>query len=335
MLASNALTTVREDVLLTMRDLKVWYPVRKLLTITGYVKAVDGVTMSIKRGEICAIVGESGCGKTTLGKAILRLVKPISGEILYENTDITKLSERRLKWYRRETGMVQQDPYGAMPSFMTIKKIFEEPLIIHRYNEKPRLERVIESLEEVRLTPPEDFINKYPHMLSGGQLQRVAIARALILRPKLVIADEPVSMLDASVRIETLTLFKDLQRKYNLSIVYITHDFSTAKYFSDRIAVMYAGQIVEVGPALDIITRPKHPYTIALINVIPDPDPSNRFRVRETLHGEPPNLMQPPSGCRLHPRCPYVMEVCKTQEPLMTEITSEHYVKCWLYASKR
>ncbi|MEM4487169.1 MAG: ABC transporter ATP-binding protein, partial [Zestosphaera sp.] len=257
------------------------------------------------------------------------------GEILYENTNITKLSERRLKWYRRETGMVQQDPYGAMPSFMTIKKILEEPLIIHRYNEKPRLERVIESLEEVRLTPPEDFINKYPHMLSGGQLQRVAIARALILRPKLVIADEPVSMLDASVRIETLTLFKDLQRKYNLSVVYITHDFSTAKYFSDRIAVMYAGQIVEVGPALDIITRPKHPYTIALISVIPDPDPSNRFRVRETLRGEPPNLMQPPSGCRLHPRCPYVMEVCKTQEPLMTEITSEHYVKCWLYAGKR
>ncbi len=334
MQASSTLTTVREDVLLAIKDLKVWYPVRKLLTITGYVKAVDGVSVAVRRGEIYAIVGESGCGKTTLGKAILRLVRLTSGEILYENANITKLSERRLKWYRRETGMVQQDPYGAVPSFMSVKKILEEPLIIHRYNEKPRLERVIEALEDVRLTPPEDFINKYPHMLSGGQLQRVAIARALILRPKLVVADEPVSMLDASVRIETLTLFKDLQRKYNLSIVYITHDFSTAKYFSDRIAVMYAGQIVEVGPALDIIARPKHPYTTALINVIPDPDPSNRFRVRETLRGEPPNLMRPPSGCRLHPRCPHVMEVCKTQEPPMTKITSEHYVKCWLYASK-
>lgn len=325
---------VDENVLLLTKDLKVWHPIRKFLTVTGYVRAVDGVTISVKRGEIYAIVGESGCGKTTLGKAILRLVKPTGGEIFYRNKDVSKLNEKLLKWYRREVAMVQQDPYGAMPSFMTIKRILEEPLIIHKYNEKPKLERVIESLEEVRLTPPEDYMNKYPHMLSGGQLQRVAIARALILRPKLVVADEPVSMLDASVRIEILTLFKDLQRKYDLSIIYITHDFSTAKYFSNRIAVMYAGQVVEVGSASEVIEVPKHPYTIALIDVIPDPDPSNRLKVKKTLHGEPPNLIKPPDGCRLHPRCPYVMEICRTKEPPMIEVRPEHYVKCWLYASK-
>lgn len=334
MQTSKTITDSSEDILLAVKDLRVWYPVRKLLSVIGYVKAIDGVTLAIRRGEICAIVGESGSGKTTFGKAILRLIKPTGGEVLYKNVDISKLSERDLKWYRKETGMVQQDPYGAMPSFMSIKKILEEPLIIHRYNEKPRLERVMEALEEVKLTPPEDFINKYPHMLSGGQLQRVAIARALILKPTLVVADEPVSMLDASVRIETLSLFKSLQKKYNLSVVYITHDFSTAKYFSDRIAVMYAGQLVEIGPATDIITAPKHPYTISLINVIPDPDPANRFKIKETLQGEPPNLMEPPAGCRLHPRCPYVMEVCKNQEPPMYSIESEHYVKCWLYANR-
>ncbi|MEM0026146.1 MAG: ABC transporter ATP-binding protein [Zestosphaera sp.] len=334
MQTSKTITDSSEDILLAVKDLRVWYPVRKLLSVIGYVKAIDGVTLAIRRGEICAIVGESGSGKTTFGKAILRLIKPTGGEVFYKNVDISKLSERDLKWYRKETGMVQQDPYGAMPSFMSIKKILEEPLIIHRYNEKPRLERVMEALEEVKLTPPEDFINKYPHMLSGGQLQRVAIARALILKPTLVVADEPVSMLDASVRIETLSLFKSLQKKYNLSVVYITHDFSTAKYFSDRIAVMYAGQLVEIGPATDIITAPKHPYTISLINVIPDPDPANRFKIKETLQGEPPNLMEPPAGCRLHPRCPYVMEVCKNQEPPMYSIESEHYVKCWLYANR-
>jgi len=331
---SKLLEQRESSTLLAVKDLRIWYPIRKFLSIVGYVKAVDGVTFEIRKGEIFGIVGESGCGKTTLGKGILRLLEPTSGHIYFESKDITHIKGRSLKWYRRVTGIVQQDPYGAMPPFMSIKTILEEPLKIHGVPKKERLERVISALEDVRLTPPEDFLNKYPHMLSGGQLQRVAIARAFILKPKLVVADEPVSMLDASVRVETLTLFKDLQRKYGVSIVYITHDFSTAKYFSDRIAVMYAGHMVELGAARDVIYKPQHPYTKHLIKVIPDPDPQNRFVFKETLPGEPPSLANPPPGCRLAPRCPYVIDICKQKEPPMVEVASEHYVKCWLYARK-
>ncbi|MET1160379.1 MAG: ABC transporter ATP-binding protein [Thermoprotei archaeon] len=323
-----------EEPLLVVKDLRIWYPIRKFLSIIGYVKAVDGVSFEVKRGEIFGVVGESGCGKTTLGKGILRLVEPTSGHIYFEGQDITHIKGKKLKWYRRVTGIVQQDPYGAMPPFMTIKTILEEPLKIHGVPKKERMERILQALEEVKLTPPEDYINKYPHMLSGGQLQRVAIARAFILRPKLVVADEPVSMLDASVRVETLTLFKELQRKYRISVIYITHDFSTAKYFSDRIAVMYAGHIVELGPARDVIYKPKHPYAQHLIKVIPDPDPQNRFVFKETLPGEPPSLVNPPPGCRLAPRCPHVMDICKTKEPPMVEVEPNHYVKCWLYVKR-
>jgi len=331
---SKALINTDKENLLEVKDLRIWYPIRKFLSIVGYVKAVDGVSFIVKRGEIFGIVGESGCGKTTLGKGILRLLKPTSGYIYFEGRDVVHIKGKALKWYRRVTGIVQQDPYGAMPPFMSIKTILEEPLKIHGVPKEERFERVVKALEEVKLTPPEDFLNKYPHMLSGGQLQRVAIARAFILRPKLVVADEPVSMLDASVRVETLILFKELQKKHKVSVIYITHDFSTAKYFSDRISVMYAGHIVELGPARKIISDPKHPYTSHLIKVIPDPDPKNRFVFKETLPGEPPSLANPPPGCRLSPRCPYVMNICKEKEPPMIRISQEHYVKCWLYARK-
>ncbi|MEM2261131.1 MAG: dipeptide/oligopeptide/nickel ABC transporter ATP-binding protein, partial [Ignisphaera sp.] len=229
--------------ILCIRELCVWHPIRKFLTISGYVRALDDVNLDLERGRILAVVGESGSGKTTLGKTILKIYNPTKGKIVYENRDITFLKGKEIKWYRREVGYVQQDPYGALPPFMNIRQILEEPLIIHGVKKSERIHRIREALEEVKLIPVEDFINKYPHMLSGGQQQRVVIARALILRPKLIVADEPVSMLDASVRIEILTLFRELQKKYNLSIIYITHDLSTAKYFSDRIAVMYAGHI--------------------------------------------------------------------------------------------
>jgi len=325
--------SIKEN-LLEVKDLRIWYPIRKFLSIVGYVKAVDGVSFVVKRGEIFGVVGESGCGKTTLGKGILRLLKPTGGHIYFEGKDIVHIKGKALKWYRRVTGIVQQDPYGAMPPFMSVKTILEEPLRIHGVPKEERKKRVIKALEEVKLTPPEDFLNKYPHMLSGGQLQRVAIARAFILKPKLVVADEPVSMLDASVRVETLMLFKELQKKHKVSVIYITHDFSTAKYFSDRISVMYAGHIVEIGPAREVINRPKHPYTAHLIKVIPDPNPENRFTFKETLPGEPPSLANPPPGCRLSPRCPYVMDICTRKEPPMIKILQNHYVKCWLYAHR-
>ncbi|MGC8983221.1 MAG: ABC transporter ATP-binding protein [Desulfurococcaceae archaeon] len=319
--------------LLVVKDLRVWHPIRKFFTVVGYVRAVDGVSLSVKRGEIAAIVGESGCGKTTLARAIMGLIPAYSGSILFEGVDITKLPKSTIrKWYSAQVGLVQQDPYGAMPPFMTIKRIIEEPMIIHKVPKEEREKRVRQLLEETGLTPPEDFLYKYPHMLSGGQLQRVAIARALALRPKLVVADEPVSMLDASVRIEILTMFRGLQEKYKASVLYITHDFATAKHFSDRILVMYAGQIVETGPSRDVINKPKHPYTEALMNVLPDPDPSNRFTIKKTLPGEPPNLIKPPPGCRLHPRCPYAMEKCKREEPPLIELQDGRQVKCWLYA---
>jgi len=322
----------REE-LLVVKDLRVWHPVRKLFTTVGYIRAVDGVSFSVPRGKIVAIVGESGCGKTTLARAIIGLVPVTSGSIIFEGKDITKLPRTVVRrWYTRQVGLVQQDPYAAMPPFMNIKTILEEPMKIHKVPKEERMKRIINMLTEVGLTPPEDFLYKYPHMLSGGQLQRVAIARALILYPKLVLADEPVSMLDASVRIEILSMFKELQEKYKMSVLYITHDFATAKYFSSEIMVMYAGQIVEIGDTRDVIRAPKHPYTEALISVLPDPDPQNRFTLKKTLPGEPPNLMRPPPGCRLAPRCPYVMERCKTQEPPLLELPGNRKVKCWLYA---
>ncbi|MEM3926912.1 MAG: ABC transporter ATP-binding protein [Desulfurococcaceae archaeon] len=321
--------------LLSVEELRVWHPVRKLFSVVGYIRAVDGVSFYVNRREIFAIVGESGCGKTTLARTIVGLLPVTSGRILFEGVDLTKIKRSVIrKWYSSQIGFVQQDPYGAMPPFMNIKTILEEPMRIHKIPREERENRVVSSLIEVGLTPPEDFLGKYPHMLSGGQLQRVAIARALILRPKLVLADEPVSMLDASVRIEILSLFKKLQEKYSLSIIYITHDFATAKYFSDRIAVMYAGQFVEIGKSRDIIYKPKHPYTEALLNALPDPDPQNRFINRKVLPGEPPNLMNPPPGCRLTPRCPYARGICGEQEPPMISVEGGSLVKCWNYVNR-
>ena len=322
---------IQVEHVLETENLKVYHPVRKLFSVIGYIRAVDGVTLAVKANEVVALVGESGCGKSTLARAIMKLIPITDGRIVFNGVDITRLKLSLVKsWYSRQVGFVQQDPYGSMPPFMTIRRILEEPMVIHKIPAEERKKRVIEMLEEVGLTPPEDFVNKYPHMLSGGQLQRVAIARALVLRPKLVIADEPVSMLDASVRIEILTLFHELREKYRTAVLYITHDFATAKYFSDRIAVMYAGQIVEVGGSRDIIRKPMHPYTESLINVLPDPDPQNRFTIKKTLPGEPPNLMNPPPGCRLSPRCPYAVEKCKVSEPPVFEVNGR-LVKCWLY----
>ena len=323
------------DPLLYVEDLRKYFEVRRGLFGRRrlHVKAVDGVSLTLARGEAVSIVGESGCGKTTLGKTILRLYEPTGGKIVFDGKDVTHLDWKELKWYRRETGFVQQDPFGALPPFMTVKRILEEPLIIHGFKDKrDREERVYKVLERVRLTPVEDFINKYPHMLSGGQQQRLVIARSIILEPKLIVADEPVSMLDASVRVEILKLLEELQRGLDLSIIYITHDLSTTRYFSERIYIMYAAHIVESAGTKEVLRNPMHPYTRALLNVIPDPDPSNRFTIKEVPTGEPPSLIDPPPGCRFHPRCQNLVKgLCDVKEPPMVEVDKGHYVKCWLY----
>jgi peptide/nickel transport system ATP-binding protein len=315
-------------VLLKVEKLKKWFPMKKgIFGKTLYVRAVENVSFELEKGEAVSLVGESGSGKTTLGKTILRLYEPTDGRIFFDGKDITSLSNKELMWYRRQTGIVQQDPYGSLAPHFTIYRILEEPLIIHGVSKEERREKIFSIMNEVRL-PPEEFAFKYPHMLSGGQLQRVAIARAMILDPKLIVADEPVSMLDASVRVEILNLFAELQRKHDMSVIYITHDLSTTRYFSEKIFIMYAGHIVERAPTKEMLNNPLHPYTRALFNAIPDPDPENRLRMREVPPGEPPSLVNPPPGCRFKPRCPIATSKCD-EEPPEYEVFPGHFVKCW------
>jgi oligopeptide/dipeptide ABC transporter, ATP-binding protein, C-terminal domain len=319
--------------LLEVQELRTWFPVKKgLFSPVRHVKAVDGVSFTLEKGEVFAVIGESGSGKTTLGRTILRLVKPTAGKIVFEGKDITNTSESELRWYRFSTAMVFQDPFSSLNPYHTVQYILEEPLILRGIPPKERAELVVRALEEVRLVPPEDFLKKYPHMLSGGQRQRVGIARALITRPKFIVADEPVSMLDVSIRAEILSLMRSLQSKYGITMMYITHDIATAKYLADKILVMYAGKMVEYGPFKDVIKEPLHPYTQALIEALPDPDPANRFKLRKVPPGEPPSLLNPPPGCRFHPRCPYAMKnKCDKEEPKFVEVKKGHYTACWLY----
>jgi len=316
--------------LLEVRNLKVWFPIRRFLREALFVRAVDDVSFDLRRGETLAIVGESGSGKTTLGKTCLKLIEPTSGSIIYDGRDITSISNKDLGWYRREAQIIYQDPFSSLNPFFTVYKTLEEPLIVNKV-EGDRSELIYKALEDVKLIPVEEFIGKYPHMLSGGQRQRVAIARALILKPRFVVADEPVSMLDVSVRIEILYLLKELQDRYGISFLYITHDIATVKYFSDRIGIMYAGRFVESGYIRTVVSDPLHPYTKALIDAIPDPDPKNRFTERKVIPGEPPSPVNMPPGCRFHPRCPYAMPICREKEPTLHEVEKNRYVACWLY----
>ncbi|MEY2818320.1 MAG: ABC transporter ATP-binding protein [Chloroflexota bacterium] len=328
------MTDKQRDVLLSIDDLHVWFELRRLgFGHAGYVKAVDGVTFDLHYGETIAIVGESGCGKSSLMKTILGLNKPTKGSITFDgNQDVGTLEGEALRQYRAKIGYVQQDPFGALAPFMTVQRILEEPLIINGVKDPAERERRVRKvMEEVKLTPVDDFLHKFPHMMSGGQQQRVVIARAIILEPKLVVADEPVSMLDASVRVEILKLLRGLQEKYKLAVIYITHDLSTVRYFSERVFVMYAGNVVEKAPVNSLVHNPKHPYTTALMDATSDPDANNALTYRELPPGEPPSLVNPPSGCRFHPRCPKRIEnLCEVEEPNDLQ-SDDHLVACWLY----
>jgi len=322
--------------LLEVRNLRQWFELRKFVFArAGYVKAVDGVSFTLPRGEALALVGESGSGKTTLARTVLGLYKPTSGEVIFEGMHLSKLKRRQMREYRADLGYIQQDPYGALPSFMPIRTILAEPMKIHGIRDKQeQTSRIYEVMEEVRLTPVDDFIGKFPHMLSGGQQQRVVIARGMILNPKLIAADEPVSMLDASVRVEILKLLRRIQEAHNLGVIYITHDLSTVRYFAERIFIMYAAKTVEKAPVESLLEHHLHPYTVALLAAIPDPDPENAKRFRDVPPGEPPNLVNPPSGCRFHPRCPQAIEgLCEVEEPpeFYPIEGVEHSVECWLY----
>jgi peptide/nickel transport system ATP-binding protein len=327
------MTDKQRDVLLSINDLHVWFELRRLgFGHAGYVKAVDGVTFDLHYGETIAIVGESGCGKSSLMKTILGLNKPTKGTISFDDLDVGTLQGEPLRQYRAKIGYVQQDPFGALAPFMSVQRILEEPLIINGVKDPAERERRVRKvMEEVKLTPADDFMHKFPHMLSGGQQQRVVIARAIILEPKLIVADEPVSMLDASVRVEILKLLRGLQEKYQLAVIYITHDLSTVRYFSERVFVMYAGNVVEKAPVNSLVHNPKHPYTLALMDATSDPDANNALTYRELPAGEPPSLVNPPSGCRFHPRCPKRIEnVCDVDESQELQ-SDDHLVACWLY----
>jgi peptide/nickel transport system ATP-binding protein len=327
-------STIRDRVLLSIQNLHVWFELRRFgFGHAGFVRAVDGVSFDLGEGEAVAVVGESGCGKSSLMKTILALYKPTKGEVIFNDMKHSELDKQGIRWYRSQVGYVQQDPYGALAPFMSIRQILEEPLIIGGVkNRDERQGRIRKAMEEVKLHPVEDFLDKFPHMLSGGQQQRVVIARAMILEPKLLVADEPVSMLDASVRVEILKLLRGLQEKHNLSVIYITHDLSTVSYFSERIFVMYAGRLVEKAPVDSLLQNPSHPYTLALLEGTSDPDANNALTFKEVPPGEPPSLVNPPTGCRYHPRCPRIIKgLCDVETPPEFEINSGHLTACWLY----
>jgi peptide/nickel transport system ATP-binding protein len=299
----------------------------------GDVHAVDGISFDLHNSEAIAVVGESGCGKSSLMKTILGLYRPTKGRVLFDGANVGEMDTRALKRYRSSVGYIQQDPYGAMAPFMSVQRILEEPMIVNGIkNRAERLERIRRTMEEVKMFPAEDFLPKFPHQLSGGQQQRIVIARAMLLGPKFIVADEPVSMLDASVRVEILKLLRGLQEKHRLAVIYITHDLSTVRYFSRRIFVMYAGMLVEKARVRDLLYNPCHPYTHALLAATSDPDGRNALTMKDVPPGEPPNLITPPAGCRFHPRCPKLIKgLCDKEVPPEFEPEPEHRVACWLY----
>jgi peptide/nickel transport system ATP-binding protein len=326
------------DELLKVEHLKKYFPVNlgfvKSLASGQklFVKAVDDVSFDLQKKEIFGLAGESGSGKTTTGRLVLRLIEPTAGTAVFKGKNIFDVQVDQ-KLLRRQMQMIFQDPYESLNPRFTVYDIISEPLKIHRIysTEKETEQKVLEKLEEVKMTPPEQFLLRYPHELSGGQRQRVALARSLVLEPQFIVADEPVSMLDVSIRAEVLNLMFELIHKHEVSFLYITHDLALARHICDRVGIMYLGKIVEMGTAEKIVYEPLHPYTKALIVAVPIPDPSAR-RSEAVIKGEIPSPINPPSGCRFHTRCPnYIGDICRTKEPPLVDAGGGHFVACHLY----
>jgi oligopeptide transport system ATP-binding protein len=322
---------VAENVLLEVKNLKKYFPVKAgvFRKTVGYVKAVDDISFYINEGETLGLVGESGCGKSTTGATILRLEEATEGEVRFEEKDILSLNKKELREMRREMQIIFQDPYASLNPRMTVADIIGEPLDIHKLvkNKKERNERVRELLDSVGLTV--DQLTRYPHEFSGGQRQRIGVARALAVDPKLIIADEPVSALDVSIQAQVINLLQDLQNEFGLTYLFIAHDLSVVKHISDRVAVMYLGKIVEMTDKKTLYENPLHPYTESLLSAIPIPDPTHK-KDRIILEGDVPSPVNPPSGCRFHPRCPKAMDICSQKEPEFKDYGHGHYAACWL-----
>jgi len=317
--------------LLTVNDLKVHFPIKKGLfsKTVGYVYAVDGVSFALKKGETIGLVGESGCGKTTTGLAILKLIESTGGKIIFQEKDISQLTKQQLRTLKKEMQIIFQDPYSSLNPRMTVNQIINDPMEIHGvFPGSERKERIAYLLKKVGLTPEQG--RRYPHEFSGGQRQRIGIARALALNPRLIIGDEPVSALDVSIQAQIINLLIELQGEFDLSYIIIAHDLAVVEHICDRIAVMYLGKIVEMTSYKNLYTHAKHPYTQALLSAIPVPDPKTS-KQRMILKGDVPSPINPPSGCHFHPRCPHRLDICEKDEPVINDLGDDHHVACHLY----
>jgi oligopeptide transport system ATP-binding protein len=322
--------------LLKVHNLKMHFPITHGIIIqrrVGAVKAVDGITFDVKRGETLGLVGESGCGKSTTGRAILQLYQPTSGDVFFEGENLTALKGEALRRMRRRMQMIFQDPYASLNPRMTVGDIIGEPLVVHNISKgKERRERVQELLRVVGLNPY--FVNRYPHEFSGGQRQRIGVARALAVNPDFIVCDEPISALDVSIQAQIINLLEDLQAEFNLTYLFIAHDLSVVRHISDRVAVMYLGKFMELTDRYRIYNEPLHPYTQALLSAVPIPDPVvEETRQRIILEGDVPSPVNPPVGCNFSTRCPVVMDVCKEQEPEFKDLGNEHWVACWRHTA--
>ena len=330
--AQGAAASTDDEVLLEVRDLKMYFPVSSGLVFqktVAYIKAVDGISFTVKRGETLGLVGESGCGKTTTGRCILQLYKPTEGQVLFEGQDLTSLSTRQMREKRREMQVIFQDPYSSLNPRMTAGNIIGEPLIVHGlvHGKAEYRERVADLLQNVGLNPY--MADRFPHEFSGGQRQRIGVARALSVGPKFIVADEPVSALDVSIQAQIINLLEDLQEQFGLTYLFIAHDLSVVRHISDRVGVMYLGRLMEVAERNEIYVNPVHPYTRALLSAVPIPDPViDAQRERILLTGEVPSPLNPPSGCVFHPRCPIANDDCQQHIPELREVGPNHWAAC-------